>query len=211
MRTIISSRPRQKAGSAVNRRWLLVALLAAPALVGGSARGQQTPPREPHAYRTDHYRAPTPRTLRGARVVSTSQAAALWKQGEAVFVDVLPRPPRPVDLPAGTIWRDRPRFDIPGSIWLPDTGYGALAPSMQAYFAAGLRKATHRRSRQACGHLLFARLLDVLERRQAGASDALHPRDLVPGRHRWLGGRGASVEAEAARAAPARVSGTLFS
>jgi PQQ-dependent catabolism-associated CXXCW motif protein len=128
----------------VNRRWLLVALLAAPALVGGSARGQQTPPREPHAYRTDHYRAPTPRTLRGARVVSTSQAAALWKQGEAVFVDVLPRPPRPVDLPAGTIWRDRPRFDIPGSIWLPDTGYGALASSMQDYFAAGLRKATHR-------------------------------------------------------------------
>ena len=127
----------------MNRRWLLVALLAAPALVGGSARGQQTPPREPHAYRTDHYRAPTPRTLRGARVVSTSQAAALWKQGEAVFVDVLPRPPRPVDLPAGTIWRDRPRFDIPGSIWLPDTGYGALASSMQAYFAAGLRKATH--------------------------------------------------------------------
>lgn len=120
-----------------------VTLLTASALVGGSARGQETRPREPLAYRTNHYHAPTPRTLRGARVVSTFQAAALWKRGDAVFVDVLPRPPRPVDLPAGTSWRDRPRLDIPGSIWLPDTGYGALAPSMPAYFAAGLRKPTH--------------------------------------------------------------------
>lgn len=126
----------------MRRQWPLVALLAVSALTVGPAGGQELRPLEPRAYRTDQYRAPTPRTLRGARVVSTSQAAALWKRGDAVFVDVLPRPPRPVDLPAGTIWRDRPRFDIPGSIWLPDTGYGELAPSMQTYFAAGLRKAT---------------------------------------------------------------------
>ncbi len=127
----------------MRRLWSRVALLTAAALIGGAAYGQPARPPEPHTYRTNHYRAPTPRTLRGASVVNTSQAAALWKQGDAVFVDVLPRPPRPVDLPAGTIWRDRPRFDIPGSIWLPDTGYGALAPPMRAYFAAGLRKATH--------------------------------------------------------------------
>ena len=53
-----------------------------------------------------------------------------------MFVDVLPQPPRPAGLPAGTIWRPRPRYDIPGSIWLPDTGYGELAPVTEAYLRA---------------------------------------------------------------------------
>ena len=142
MRTIISSSLRQPAGDSVHRPWIVVCVVAASVLAGGLAHGQGTAPAEPQGYRTDHYRAPTPRTLRGARVASTAQVAALWRRGGAAFVDVLPRPPRPVDLPAGTIWRDRPRSDIPGSVWLPDTGYGALAPAMQDYFAKGLRKAT---------------------------------------------------------------------
>jgi PQQ-dependent catabolism-associated CXXCW motif protein len=66
----------------------------------------------------------------------------IWRSGSAAFVDVLPRPPRPKTLPEGTIWHDKPRLDIPGSIWLPDTGYGELAPSMADYFASGLRKAS---------------------------------------------------------------------
>jgi len=66
-------------------------------------------PTEPDAYRQENYRAPTPATLAGARVVTTDQAEAIWKNGNAVFVDVLPRPPRPPNLPAGTIWRDKPR------------------------------------------------------------------------------------------------------
>ena len=36
----------------------------------------------------------------------------------------------------------QPRANIPGSIWLPDTGYGELAPSMADYFAKGLEKAS---------------------------------------------------------------------
>jgi rhodanese-related sulfurtransferase len=31
---------------------------------------------------------------------------------------------------------------VPGSIWLPDTGYGELAPIMLDYFSNGLKKAT---------------------------------------------------------------------
>ena len=49
----------------------------------------------------ENYRTPTPATLRGARVVTTDEAEAIWKNGNAVFVDVLPRPPRPPNLPAG--------------------------------------------------------------------------------------------------------------
>jgi PQQ-dependent catabolism-associated CXXCW motif protein len=96
---------------------------------------------EPEGYRTADYRSPTPSRLRGARVVTTAEAEALWKTGQAVFVDVLPRPPRPSGLPAGTIWREKPRPNIPGSIWLPDTGYGALAPATEAYFRDGLAQA----------------------------------------------------------------------
>lgn len=97
---------------------------------------------EPEAYRNDDYRSPTPRTLRGARVLSNDDAEAIWRQGGAVFIDVLPHAPRPANLPAGTIWREKPRLNIPGSIWLPDTGYGALAPVTEAYFRDNLARAT---------------------------------------------------------------------
>ena len=90
----------------------------------------------------DEYRAPTPATLSGGAVLSTAQARLLWEQRRAAFIDVLPRAPRPPNLPAETIWRPRPRLDIPGSLWLPDTGYGALAPVMDMYFRQGLARAS---------------------------------------------------------------------
>lgn len=99
-------------------------------------------PPEPAGYRMKDYRAPTPPTLQGATVLSTDEAAAHWQKRDAVFIDVLPQAPRPADLPAGTMWRDKPREDLPGSVWLPDTGYGALAPVMQQYFERGLAQAT---------------------------------------------------------------------
>ena len=105
-----------------------------------SVRGAEVA--EPDGYRLEDYRAPTPATLRGARVVTTDQAEQIWRSHAAAFVDVLPRPPRPRDLPEGTLWRDKPRANIPGSVWLPDTGYGELAASMADYFASGLQKAT---------------------------------------------------------------------
>jgi PQQ-dependent catabolism-associated CXXCW motif protein len=98
---------------------------------------------EPGGYRLEDYRAPTPETLRGAAAIGTQEAEKIWRSRIASFIDVLPRPPRPQNLPEGTLWRDKPRANIPDSIWLPDTGYGELAPSMADYFAKGLEKATH--------------------------------------------------------------------
>jgi len=96
---------------------------------------------EPDGYRLEPYRAPTPHTLKGAQVLTTPQAAALWKAGTATFIDVLPRPPRPAGLPAGSIWHDAPRSDIPGSIWLPNTGFGALAAVTEDSLRPGLERA----------------------------------------------------------------------
>ncbi|HZZ62377.1 MAG TPA: hypothetical protein VFE63_14600, partial [Roseiarcus sp.] len=58
------------------------------------ARAAEAPP-EPASYRQSDYRAPTPATLKGARVLTTAEAAALWRSGAAAFIDVLPQAPRP--------------------------------------------------------------------------------------------------------------------
>jgi PQQ-dependent catabolism-associated CXXCW motif protein len=113
---------------------LLGLLVVAPACAANVA--------EPPDYRTDDYRAATPATLRGARVVTTDEAEAIWKAKSAVFIDVMPHPPRPPNLPAGTIWRERPRHNIPGSTWLPDTGYGALAGVTENYLRRNLARVT---------------------------------------------------------------------
>jgi PQQ-dependent catabolism-associated CXXCW motif protein len=45
-------------------------------------------------------------------------------------------------LPPGTIWREKPRRNIPGGVWLPDTGYGALAPATEDYLRGNLARVT---------------------------------------------------------------------
>ena len=110
-------------------RSALIAALGFTLVVSFAATAGDAPP-EPDSYRQSDYRAPTPATLKGARVLTTDEAAAIWRAGDAAFIDVLPQAPRPKDLPADVVWRDKPRSDIPGSLWLPDTGYGELAPVM---------------------------------------------------------------------------------
>jgi PQQ-dependent catabolism-associated CXXCW motif protein len=112
------------------------------AFVPVAVSSQDPPIPEPGGYRMDDYRAPTPATLKGARVLTTREAADLWRAGTAVFIDVMPQPPQPAGLPPGTIWRDKPRRNIPGSIWLPDTGYGALAAATEDYLRNGLVQAS---------------------------------------------------------------------
>lgn len=121
--------------------WIGIAALACANVRGAEAGNAATPP-EPAGYRTRDYRAPTPATLAGARVVTTAEAEALWRNKAAIFIDVLPRPPKPPNLPPGTVWRDRPRSDIPGSIWLPDTGYGELAPATEDYLRRNVERVT---------------------------------------------------------------------
>jgi PQQ-dependent catabolism-associated CXXCW motif protein len=113
---------------------LVLAVLAGAALA-------QAPP-EPEDYRGPPYAAPVPATLAGATVVDTATAAALHREGKAVFIDVMPRDVKPADLPEGTIWRDTPRDSIPGAIWVPNTGFQALSPDEAAYLRAGLEHAT---------------------------------------------------------------------
>ncbi|KRR17031.1 hypothetical protein CQ13_12615 [Bradyrhizobium retamae] len=106
-----------------------------------STFAQERPP-EPDGYRMEDYRAPVPATLAGVRVLTTAEAEAIWRAKAGAFIDVMPRVPKPQNLPEGTIWRDQPRVNIPGSVWLPDTGYGKLAAATEAYLRRGLVRAT---------------------------------------------------------------------
>jgi len=120
---------------------LIAATLAFTFALAPPAHAQENAA-EPEGYRTDNYRAPAPATLAGARVLATGEAEAIWRAGAGVFIDVLPHAPKPQNLPAGTIWREKPRLNIPGSIWLPDTGYGTLAAATEDYLRHGLARAS---------------------------------------------------------------------
>jgi PQQ-dependent catabolism-associated CXXCW motif protein len=117
----------------------LAGAILAAFMVAASAYAQQGVA-EPDEYRTENYRAPVPATLAGARVLSTAEAEMIWRAGASVFIDVLPRAPKPKNLPEGTVWRDKPRHNIPGSIWLPDTGYGKLSAATEDYLRRGVER-----------------------------------------------------------------------
>jgi len=119
----------------------LACAIVAICVLAADTHAQQNVP-EPEEYRTENYRTAVPATLTGARVLTTAEAETIWRARSGIFIDVLPRAPKPPNLPAGTVWRDRPRHNIPGSIWLPDTGYGKLADATDAYLRRGLERAS---------------------------------------------------------------------
>jgi PQQ-dependent catabolism-associated CXXCW motif protein len=119
--------------------WKVSSLVIAALALVSPLRAQDWVP-EPEGFRTENYRSPVPETLDGGRVLTTAEAEAIWRAKTAVFIDVLPRAPKPKGLPPGTVWRDKPRHNIPGSVWLPDTGYGILAPATEDYLRQGLAR-----------------------------------------------------------------------
>src|SRR2546423_339708 len=110
------------------------------ALLGSVVANAQ--PVEPEGYRMDDYRAPTPETVAGGTVLDTDAAHQLWESGTAVWIDVLPAPRRPENLPPSALWMPLPHRAIPGSLWLPDIGRGALSPELEGYFRNHLEAAT---------------------------------------------------------------------
>jgi PQQ-dependent catabolism-associated CXXCW motif protein len=116
------------------RRAALAALLLAP-----TARAAVP---EPGGFRMDHYRGDVPATLRGATVVTTPQLAAMVAADHPILIDVLPAPVPPPDSRPGMPRLPIPHRDIPGSLWLPETGRGALSPPTETRFQAALRAAT---------------------------------------------------------------------
>ena len=115
------------------RRALLLACGAVVVRGGGAWAVEQ-----PEGYRVDDYHAPTPDAVPGGEVVHTAGLRALIDAGHAVLIDVLPAPRRPDNMAPGAPWMPLPRMDLPGSVWLPDVGRGALSASTEKWFLGQL-------------------------------------------------------------------------
>jgi PQQ-dependent catabolism-associated CXXCW motif protein len=58
-------------------------------------------------------------------------------------VDVVATTLRPASDGLAAAWLpNEPRLGIPGSVWLPNVGYGRLEPHIDAYFRANLERIT---------------------------------------------------------------------
>ena len=122
---------------------LLNAICVATALFASSAAeaaGEALPPGVDPAtgFRMERYRAPTPETMPGGRVVQTVDVQGAMADGRTILVDVYPPKgagPDPLD---GTWRNSETRDTIPGAIWLPEVGRGFLAADYEAYFRRNL-------------------------------------------------------------------------
>lgn len=95
----------------------------------------------PDGYRIDQFRSPVPATAPGAKTVDTDDVRALRASDShhpPVLVDVLPLPPRPEGLAATALWLPPVRYNIPGSAWLPNVGYGRVSDALDDYFRSNL-------------------------------------------------------------------------
>lgn len=118
-------------------------LLAAALLLSGAAQaaaGEGVP--VPEGYRMGDYRAPTPAELPGATTIDTARAAEMHAADAAVFIDVLPAPPRPPGRTGDVDWKLPANRTIPGAHWLPNVGRGVLSARAESYYRTQLARLT---------------------------------------------------------------------
>ena len=121
-----------------------IALMAMAVSYGGPSFAETDDPAlfNEDGYRKADYRSFTPDDVPGGQVVTAQDLKArLDRHAPTGLIDVLPVPPRPGNLPPGTLWMSPRHDNIPGSLWLPDTGQPVLSPELETYFRQGLDKA----------------------------------------------------------------------
>ena len=149
---------------------------------------------EPAGYRLADYRAPVPASLAGAKVVTTAELQGLLRAAPSpLLVDVLPAPREPANRPAGSIWRPEPRAEIPGSVWLPNVGYGELSSEFETWFRDNLARITE--GDQSRPMVFYCKANCWMSWNAAKRALAYGYREVVwyPGRDRRLAGRRAAV------------------
>lgn len=89
-------------------------------------------------YRQTQYRSPTPASIDGAQTVDTAALhCLLTEQAGIVLVDVYRRP-----WLAGQFIDNEAHANLPGSLWLANTGDGTLEPQWADYFSENLARIT---------------------------------------------------------------------
>ncbi|MBK1668540.1 hypothetical protein CKO28_10900 [Rhodovibrio sodomensis] len=118
--------------------FLAASLGSAAAPAGATAQAASEVPL-PDGYRMSDYSAPVPERLPGATTIDAARAAALLAGGDAVFIDVIPTPPRPEDR---TQWNPPTKSSLPTAHWLPNVGRGDIPAGTDAYYREQLRRLT---------------------------------------------------------------------
>ncbi|HSC82016.1 MAG TPA: PQQ-dependent catabolism-associated CXXCW motif protein [Pseudomonas sp.] len=127
------------------RKSILTALLhpalLALCLLHGSAMAGPEALFTADGYRQNQYRSPTPASAEGARTLDTAALQHLLReQPQTVLIDVF----RQQWLNQRFIADQPPHANLPGSLWLANTGDGQLEPRWQRYFADNLARASAR-------------------------------------------------------------------
>ncbi|WP_020180216.1 rhodanese-like domain-containing protein [Methylopila sp. M107] len=124
----------------------MLRLAAALALTGAIAAGAASGAEFDAAtgYRTDRYRAPVDRPVEGGRQVSLGEVDRLVAEDRAALIDVMPVRAG-YDPLTGRWLLMEPRRNIPGSVWLPEVGRGALDATIAGYFRGALARLTAER------------------------------------------------------------------
>jgi PQQ-dependent catabolism-associated CXXCW motif protein len=85
---------------------------------------------------------PVATTLSGGTVIHAKKLAALLKTGDVMVVDVSDAPRRPDNMAVGAVWLPLPHPVIPGALWIPGAGMGAIPPSVERLFRERLAQGT---------------------------------------------------------------------
>jgi len=117
---------------------LLIAALPGICLPTIAAAEEQLALFSTDGYRQTQYRSPTPPSIDGAQTLDTAALKALLEeQSDVVLVDVY----RSQWL-AGRFIDSEPHANLPGSIWLANTGDGDLQPEWASYLSENLARAS---------------------------------------------------------------------
>jgi len=126
-------------------------LIAALALLAGAAAQAETSAearaRAPELFdpatglRITRYRAPTPQDIPGALALDADAVRAAAAAG-AALIDVASAGAGVYFEEDGAWVGSEDHATIPGAIWLPEVGRGALSPEIEAYFRAALARIT---------------------------------------------------------------------
>jgi PQQ-dependent catabolism-associated CXXCW motif protein len=117
----------------------LAALLFASLLSASAFAAQDSALFSADGYRLGHYRSPTPARAEHAQTLDTEGVRQLLaREPRTVLIDVYRR-----QWLHGRFIEDEAHANLPGSLWLANTGDGELDAAWQRYFSDNLARVSH--------------------------------------------------------------------
>lgn len=116
-----------------------ISLSVSPVWSAGSDRDRTDLYFSWEGYRIGRYRSPTPEQAEGGTRIDVQQLVRLQSNAKPapILLDV-----QPVSWQSGIFLQTRQRYNLPGSVWLPNVGLGELNERWTDYFQTHLQRIT---------------------------------------------------------------------